>query len=82
MGMVAACQSTEVIKIKNEWCKGCGLCIGFCPKDVLGLNLQGKAIIEKPEKCVQCGLCELYCPDFAITILEAEHETNDSLVAR
>jgi 2-oxoglutarate ferredoxin oxidoreductase subunit delta len=75
VGTVAARQESDVIKIKNEWCKGCGLCVGFCPKGVLSLNAYGKAVIEHPEKCTQCGNCELYCPDFAISMWRPEHAT-------
>jgi 2-oxoglutarate ferredoxin oxidoreductase subunit delta len=64
--MGTATARKEVIEIKNEWCKGCGLCVSFCNKGVLSMNAYGKAVIEKPELCTQCGKCEMYCPDFAI----------------
>lgn len=57
------------IKILEERCKGCGLCIHFCPKDVLDFsekrNQQGYKIvyIKNLEKCTLCGLCYLVCPD-------------------
>lgn len=83
MGTVAPCKSTEeVLKIKNEWCKGCGLCVGFCAKGVLAMSAQGKAVIVKPEKCGQCGLCEMYCPDFAISVWRPEHEITNPTITR
>ncbi len=48
-----------------RWCKGCGICVEFCPKGVLGLVKQKVRILE-PEKCTRCGLCEMRCPDYAI----------------
>ncbi len=54
------------VKIRTEWCKGCGICIAFCPKKVLGLSQQMKVQMLKPEDCIKCGQCELRCPDYAI----------------
>ena len=50
-----------------SWCKGCGYCVEFCPKDVLELQHE-KIVIKNPDKCILCGLCELRCPDYAIWI--------------
>jgi 2-oxoglutarate ferredoxin oxidoreductase subunit delta len=55
--------------INREWCKGCGICVHFCPKSVLELDDQDKVIAARPEDCICCKLCELRCPDLAIEIL-------------
>ena len=55
--------------IDKEWCKGCGICIHFCPKDVLEFDRHGKAEAVRPEDCIACKLCELRCPDLAIQII-------------
>ncbi len=55
------------IEINEEWCKGCVICVDFCPKDVLKME-GGKAKVADIEACTVCGLCELLCPDFAITV--------------
>ncbi|MDO9591598.1 MAG: 4Fe-4S binding protein [Erysipelotrichaceae bacterium] len=54
------------IKINKEWCKGCGICIAFCPKKVLGFDKNGKVNMDDRDNCIKCGQCELRCPDFAI----------------
>ena len=56
------------VHVFENWCKGCGLCIAFCPTGtlVLGVNNRPRAIY--PEKCTGCRWCELHCPDFAIFI--------------
>lgn len=53
------------IEINPGWCKGCGICVAFCPGGALGL-VDEKVRLLFPGKCVKCGLCELRCPDYAI----------------
>ena len=58
--------------ITQDRCKGCGMCIEFCPLGVLRMsanfNAKGYHYPEpgEPDKCTGCGLCGMYCPDFAI----------------
>ena len=54
--------------IDIEWCKGCGICVAFCPKKVLELNQQEKATAVRVEDCIACRLCELRCPDLAVEV--------------
>ncbi len=56
------------VKINREWCKGCEICVAFCPKEVLEMDDDGKALWAHPENCISCGLCELRCPDIAIEL--------------
>lgn len=55
------------IVIITENCKGCGICIEFCPTHTLGLK-KGKVMVVNPENCTGCQLCDLRCPDFAIMV--------------
>ncbi len=55
--------------INREWCKGCGICIHFCPKNVLRADGENKAFTVRPEECICCKLCELRCPDLAIEVI-------------
>ncbi len=59
--------------IFRDWCKSCGICAAFCPKQVIGRNNAGEPVIERPQDCIGCRFCETHCPDFAITIIELNH---------
>ena len=59
--------------IETSWCKGCGICVAFCPKKALELSGE-KAKLKDDNDCVMCGQCELRCPDYAI-YLEEEKES-------
>ena len=60
--------------INSAWCKGCGICVAFCPKKVLGLKRE--KVYLAAEGCILCGQCELRCPDYAI-YLEKEENSNE-----
>jgi len=55
--------------INREWCKGCGICVHFCPKNVLEMDEQDKAFAARPQDCICCQLCEIRCPDLAIEVI-------------
>jgi 2-oxoglutarate ferredoxin oxidoreductase subunit delta len=55
------------IEIKVEWCKGCSICVDFCPQDVLAIE-NGVAVVVDLAACNRCQLCDYRCPDFAITV--------------
>ncbi len=60
--------------IFRAWCKSCGICAAFCPKNVIGRNDAGEPVIERPDDCIGCRFCEVHCPDFAITVVERGEE--------
>ncbi len=57
--------TAKQLALNARHCKGCGICVEFCPQGVLKLVGQRCRIVE-PERCTKCGLCELRCPDYAI----------------
>lgn len=59
--------NNKKLVINPKWCKGCGICAAFCPKDVLKVKHEKVEIVD-PDGCIKCGLCELRCPDYAIYI--------------
>ncbi len=63
-----------MIFVNEANCKGCGICVYFCPREAVKLseefNDKGRnvPVPSDMERCSGCRLCELYCPDFAIAI--------------
>ena len=55
------------IDIFRAWCKGCGICVAFCPREVLAIDEAGYPYVRDLDACTGCGWCEIRCPDFAIT---------------
>ena len=58
-------KTEKSLTIDKNWCKGCGICVAFCPKNVLEIK-EGKSNIKDMDACIFCGQCEQRCPDFAI----------------
>lgn len=58
--------------IQRQWCKGCRVCVTFCPKQVLDIDGSDKVYAKNLENCIYCGLCELRCPDLAIEVRETD----------
>ena len=58
------------VEVNSAWCKGCYLCIGVCPKSVLGMSERIKSTPVKEGDCIGCLQCEYICPELAITIRE------------
>mgnify|MGYP001063581347 CR=1 FL=1 len=62
------------IEISHELCKGCELCISFCPKGVISvsnkLNANGymSAAFKDNGECTGCAICALVCPEVAIEV--------------
>ena len=61
--------------IREDICKGCGLCVTACPKKIVALaesklNAKGfhPACVTEPDKCIACAFCAMMCPDCAITV--------------
>lgn len=63
-----------LINISREFCKGCELCISFCPKSSISLseklNANGylPAAFNDNGECTGCAICALVCPEAAIEV--------------
>jgi 2-oxoglutarate ferredoxin oxidoreductase subunit delta len=61
-------------KIDRRRCKGCGLCLIFCPKKNIQMDAKTSeagiypAVICVEENCSGCGMCVVMCPETCIEI--------------
>jgi 2-oxoglutarate ferredoxin oxidoreductase subunit delta len=63
------------ITINEEYCKGCGLCVEFCPSGCIEMSTEKfnnrgvlMPVFSKPEDCTGCTTCGYMCPDAAILV--------------
>ncbi|MFC1966578.1 ferredoxin family protein [Chloroflexota bacterium] len=62
------------IEIDQERCKGCQLCIAFCPNESIHtaqkLNSAGyqATVFNGSSNCTGCAICALVCPEVAIEV--------------
>lgn len=65
------------VTINPKWCKKCGICAAFCPRQVYTFKAGQVPEITAEEKCIGCRQCEQRCPDFAVTV-RGKNDESDS----
>lgn len=61
----------QQIKIDNELCRNCGICVSACVYGIIQKDNETDAPIAIPELlqyCSRCGHCEASCPEAAISV--------------
>ncbi|MBU0567486.1 4Fe-4S binding protein, partial [bacterium] len=66
----------KIIKIDEEKCTGCELCLPNCPEGAIQI-IDGKARLISDLVCDGLGACLGHCPEGAITIEEREAKPYD-----
>jgi len=66
----------QIIKIDEEKCNGCGLCVPDCPEGALQI-VDGKARLVGELLCDGLGACIGNCPEGAIEVEERDAEAYD-----
>ena len=71
----------KIIKIDEEKCNGCGLCVSACQEGAIGL-VDGKAKLLRDDYCDGLGNCLPVCPTSAITFEEREAAEYDEAAVK
>jgi Pyruvate/2-oxoacid:ferredoxin oxidoreductase delta subunit len=70
----------KIIKIDEEKCNGCGLCVPSCAEGAIRL-IDGKARLVAEKYCDGLGACLGECPAGALQVVDAEAEDFDQRAA-
>ena len=68
--------------VNYDWCKGCGICISFCPKDCFDISSIGQPLMNRLAVCTKCMQCVFRCPDYCITIVETANAPEEAVCER
>ena len=55
------------IKIDQNKCIGCGICVDVCPHNVISIN-DKIAYLSNKDRCIECGACDKNCPTNALEV--------------
>ncbi|MFC1623732.1 4Fe-4S dicluster domain-containing protein [Candidatus Omnitrophota bacterium] len=62
------------VEINKEKCKGCQLCLIYCPKTCIkvdgAINRKGinPVFFSNKDDCTGCSFCAIVCPETCVTV--------------
>ena len=71
----------QIIKIDEEKCNGCGMCVSACHEGAIGM-VDGKAKLLRDDYCDGLGNCLPVCPTEAISFKEREADEYDEAAVK
>ena len=71
------------IKVNEEKCSGCAICVAVCRYDAPKLEKRGKSFVSVIDlgRCKRCGLCVSVCPSDSITMSDSMAQQMDKAFA-
>jgi len=67
MGQMVYLKDVVTLKLDQERCIGCGMCLLVCPHAVMSLS-NGKVDVVNRDACMECGACARNCPAEALNV--------------
>ena len=67
MNQLVYLKDVVTLKLEQDKCIGCGMCLNVCPRAVLSLT-NGKVEIVNRDACMECGACSQNCPVNAFSV--------------
>ena len=69
-----------MLRVRNDLCIGCGLCIESCPREAISVQ-SGQAEIDQA-RCNCCGICLDVCPQGAIVkLVPVSHDELEATIS-
>jgi Pyruvate/2-oxoacid:ferredoxin oxidoreductase delta subunit len=66
-GQLTYLRNVVTLRLSEEACTGCGMCLLVCPHAVLAKR-NGKVAVDERDACMECGACSRNCPAGAIHV--------------
>ncbi len=67
MGELIYLKDVVTLRLDEEKCVGCRMCLEVCPHAVLASS-NGRVRIQDRDACMECGACARNCPTEAVTV--------------
>lgn len=60
-------KNVVTLRLDENKCTGCGMCLDVCPHEVFKTNSR-HVVIQNRDACMECGACSLNCEANAISV--------------
>jgi NAD-dependent dihydropyrimidine dehydrogenase PreA subunit len=60
-------KNVVTLRLDEDKCTGCTMCLNVCPHEVFKMNGKHVLILNR-DACMECGACSLNCPAGAIAV--------------
>lgn len=67
-GRLLYLKEVATLRLEQDLCIGCGMCLAVCPQEVFAMGEHGKARIIEHDACMECGACKMNCPAGAVWV--------------